>query len=82
MEHIGNTQGRSHIKISLWDSLRVRHWEEELPEHLLRRLLGPECKRAIGLGEKKTPLLESAHKTIHALGASIKHYLHTNQGYT
>ena len=28
------TQGRSHIKIAVQDSLRVWHWEEEAPEYL------------------------------------------------
>ena len=34
------TQGRSHIKIALQDSLRVWHGEEEPPEHLALKASG------------------------------------------
>ena len=48
------TQGHSHIKIALQDSLRVRHWEEEPWSIWLGRQAGPECRRTTGLREAET----------------------------
>ena len=45
------TQGCSHLKMALQDSLRVWPWEEEPPEHLVQKASGFWLQEPTGLGE-------------------------------
>ena len=57
------TQGHSHIKIALQDSVRIWHWEEEPPEHVTLKATGAWCKSSTGMGETEIPLSEVTQRS-------------------
>ena len=58
--------------------LRVSHWEEEPPEHLVLKAR----RNSTGLGETETPLLKGAYRFSCTLGPRTKQRLHKNLGQT